>query len=225
MPEWLARSMDRKECLAIVRVSPAQKLDSYVRSAISSPSSSIVLSNQVSPLYAFCLASFSSFRYRGLSEEGKKMQSFRFGFLAFVIPFCAGCGTFHNLKSQPDGQSYMGFGECRPFNGVIQSTVAACILPPAGLSKVIEGDKAVFKGDFDKGFDKIGDGLYCLSIGVLAWPDMPLSLCGDIVTYPLAYARSKQYPWALKWGDKSDDSKKSMPSESETNKEEKAPSK
>jgi hypothetical protein len=52
------------------------------------------------------------------------------------------------------------------------------------------------------GPEKLGrGGLLMMGGGVLAWTvDAPLSLVGDLATYPIAAARSRQEPWATWWG-------------------------
>jgi hypothetical protein len=40
-------------------------------------------------------------------------------------------------------------------------------------------------------------GLWSLAV------DAPLSLVGDVVTFPIAYARSQRAPWAMWWGSQS----------------------
>jgi hypothetical protein len=71
------------------------------------------------------------------------------------------------------------------------------------LGEVVGGNLAIWHGEFGPGFEQIGNGLYLTSAGVVAVADAPLSLVGDIITFPAAYARSKDYPWARWWGEKS----------------------
>jgi hypothetical protein len=131
------------------------------------------------------------------------MRSSRIIVLAFVVLAVTGCGTFHNLKDSPKGPLYVGTGCCYPFGGVTRSGLLAVMGPPSGLAEVVSGNMAISQGEFGDGFQQIGQGLYLASAGLIAIADTPLSLAGDILTFPIAYARSKEYPWATWWGEKS----------------------
>ncbi len=131
------------------------------------------------------------------------MRSSQFNFLALVLLGLTGCGTFHNLKDSPNGPLFLGTGCCYPFGGVTRSGVLAVMGPPCGLSGIMDGNIAITKGEFDSGFQQIGHGIFLTSAGLVAIADVPLSLAGDILTYPIAYARTKEYPWATWWGEKS----------------------
>jgi hypothetical protein len=65
------------------------------------------------------------------------------------------------------------------------------------------GNVALCQGEFVSGFQQIGQGLLMTSAGLGAIVDIPLSLAADIVTFPVAYARYKEYPWATWWGEPS----------------------
>jgi hypothetical protein len=129
------------------------------------------------------------------------MPSSRIRILAFVFLALTGCGTFHNLKDAPNGTLFMGTGCCYPFGGVGRSALLAGLGTPMGLGMVINGDIAITEGDFGPGFQQVGEGLLLTSAGLLAIADTPLSLAGDLLTFPIAYARSKEYPWATWWGE------------------------
>jgi hypothetical protein len=123
--------------------------------------------------------------------------------MAWVIPALAGCGTLCNLQDSPGMQNLaVGTGACYPFGGAVRSGLLAVMGPPSGLEEMIEGDLAVCRGEFESGFQQIGRGVFVTSAGVGAIVDVPLSLAGDILTLPIAYARSKEYRWATWWGEK-----------------------
>jgi hypothetical protein len=61
-------------------------------------------------------------------------------------------------------------------------------------SKIIRG-----AGD-DEAPGQIGGGLMLAGAGLIAIADTPVSLVGDILTLPIAYARHQEYPWATWWG-------------------------
>jgi len=121
--------------------------------------------------------------------------------LALVL--LTGCGTFQNLKEPPKGPTDYCTGRCYPFGGVMRSGCTALIGPSFGLGEVIEGSSAISHGEFGPGFEHIGSGMILTAAGLGAIVDTPLSLAGDILTFPIAYARSKEYPWATWWGEKS----------------------
>jgi uncharacterized protein YceK len=112
--------------------------------------------------------------------------------VAFLVGL-AGCGTVHNLNAPPRtdtpmGLTSMGPSTCFPFGGVARSGLQGCFGPPFGIATMVEGD--VIKGG----------GVF--GLGLLAWADIPLSLAGDVLTLPIAYARSNGEPWATWWGEK-----------------------
>jgi hypothetical protein len=141
--------------------------------------------------------------------------------LTLVLLALTGCGTFHNLKDSPNGPMFIGTGRCYPFGGVSRSGLLAVMGPPAGLCQVVGGNIAVCQGDFGTGFQQVGDGLFLTSAGLIAIADTPLSLAGDILTFPIAYARSREYSWATWWGEKSihDPSTPLAPASEDGNKE------
>jgi hypothetical protein len=80
-----------------------------------------------------------------------------------------------------------------------------------GLAGVLSGNIAICRGEFGDGFEQIGEGLCMSSAGLIAVADTPLSLAGDILTLPIAYGRSKEYPWATWWGQKTDENPRTAP--------------
>ncbi len=74
---------------------------------------------------------------------------------------------------------------------------------PSGAVGIVSGNIAIAQGDFGPGFTEVGQGLLLTGAGVIAIVDTPLSLAGDIVTLPIAYARSKEHRWATWWGEES----------------------
>jgi hypothetical protein len=70
------------------------------------------------------------------------------------------------------------------------------------LAETFGGTRTICKGEFREGGKEVGHGLRLTLDGLGAWVDLPLSIAGDILTLPVAYARQKQYPWATSWGDK-----------------------
>jgi uncharacterized protein YceK len=127
----------------------------------------------------------------------------RLNFLPLLLFTVTGCGTFKNLKDPSDGTVFICDGCCYPFGGVTRSGTLAVMGPPIGLGGVISGNIALTQGDFGSGFEQIGNGTYLTAAGLLAIADTPLSLVGDVLTFPLAYARSNGYSWATWWGEKS----------------------
>lgn len=131
------------------------------------------------------------------------MHLSRFGFLPVAAITLTGCGTFCNLKDRPTGPTFVATGSCNPFGGVARSALFAFAGPPTGLYKIVDGNIAILNGNIGPGFEEIGSGLLLTSNGLIAIVDTPLSLGGDILTFPIAYARSHEYPWASWWGEKS----------------------
>jgi uncharacterized protein YceK len=111
-----------------------------------------------------------------------------------------GCGTVNNLKAHPEAVG-MFCPTPFPMGGVTRSALLATLGPPFGFAGMSQGTAKIVKGDFKEGAEAwtTGAKLFCFGIG--AWVDVPLSLVGDVVTLPLAYARMKAYPWAMSWGD------------------------
>src|SRR5262249_42510406 len=88
---------------------------------------------------------------------------------------------------------------------------------PLGLGGVIYGDIAIAKGEFGSGLEQIGNGTWLTATGLVAIADTPLSFVGDVLTFPLAYARSNGYSWATWWGDKSNSGTRFAPEPDEGN--------
>jgi hypothetical protein len=130
------------------------------------------------------------------------MRWSQFSFLAFVLLALTGCGTFQNLKNPPNGPLFFGTGCCYPFGGVTRSGLLAAVATASGLGEVVEGNIAVGNGEFGSGIQRTGNGIFMTSAGLVAFADTAVSLAGDIVTFPIAYARSKEYSWATWWGEK-----------------------
>jgi hypothetical protein len=146
---------------------------------------------------------FSRIPGMAIARNGATMRSSQFVFPPLVLLALSGCGTFYNLKDPPNGPMFMGTGSCYPFGGVVRSGLLAVMGPPCGLGNVISGNIAICQGDFSSGFEQIGNGICLTSAGLVAVADTPMSLAGDILSFPAAYARSKEYSWATWWGEKS----------------------
>ena len=149
-----------------------------------------------------CYCTLSAQSAVGAVRDGAMMRALHFGMLVLLVT-TVGCGTFHNLKDPPNGPNFVGTGSCYPFGGVVRSGLLGVIRPPSGVATVIGGNIAIAKGDFGPGFKQVGYGTYLTAAGLIAIVDCPLSLAGDIVTFPIAYARSNDYSWATWWGEKS----------------------
>jgi len=114
----------------------------------------------------------------------------------------AGCGTICNLKDPGDGHQFMGAGTCYPFGGVTRSAMLGCAGPPLGFLQTLDAPLEIEKGDVGEGLRQMGQGTGLAIAGVVSLADVPLSLAGDIVTLPVAYARQQGKPWASWWGEK-----------------------
>jgi hypothetical protein len=127
--------------------------------------------------------------------------------IAVVALAQSGCGTIHNLMADPGDSPIArstlmsgGPGVCAPFGGVARSALLGFGGTPAGLGVVIDsGIGIVSAGDPNEGFTRLGAGLRLAGAGLIAIADTPLSLAGDVATWPIAYAREKQHPWATWW--------------------------
>jgi uncharacterized protein YceK len=128
------------------------------------------------------------------------MRGFQLSYLMLVLFAQTGCGTLVNLWDPPKGPQMLGTGCCYPFGGVTRSGYLAGGGPIVGVGEVISGNVTLCKGEFGTGFEEIGAGLFLFSAGLVAIADTPLSLVGDVLTWPIAYAREKEYPWATWWG-------------------------
>jgi hypothetical protein len=123
--------------------------------------------------------------------------------VAVAVIGLSGCGTFVNLKDPPSGIMFCGTGACYPFGGVVRSGLLAAMGSPLGVSEVISGDLAICLGQFGDGVASVGAGMLLTAAGLGAIVDTPLSLAGDILTFPVAYARCMEYSWATWWGEQS----------------------
>lgn len=105
----------------------------------------------------------------------------------------SGCGTVVNLNAPPPpGLPSMGPNTCFPFGGVTRSALLGTCAIPMGLCGAVH---------MDGGIEEMGVGLLWVGTGAVALVDAPLSLVGDLVTLPIAYARREGAPWATSWGD------------------------
>jgi hypothetical protein len=119
----------------------------------------------------------------------------------------SGCGTMHNLMAPPEGDRSQpreigladGPGICVPFGGVMRSAVLGFCGTPFGVSTVIASGIDLVGGGDPKQFEHMGAGMRLAGAGLIAIADTPLSLVGDLATWPLAYARETQQPWATWW--------------------------
>jgi len=104
----------------------------------------------------------------------------------------AGCGTLHNLAAPPE---YPGIGPCTclPFGGVIRSGTLGTMGTFSGVAGTVES------------FGTLESPYYMAYTGacLVALADVPVSLAGDIVTLPIAFARANNAPWATWWGQQS----------------------
>jgi hypothetical protein len=119
--------------------------------------------------------------------------------------FATGCGTLHNLDAPPVAPPLKALGVCSgqgcclPFGGVARSGLFACGVP-VGISAVVQGELSLLRGDDPKdGLRSIGSGMLLTGAGLVALADTPISLAGDLVTWPVAYARQHEQPWATWW--------------------------
>ncbi|MBM3994576.1 MAG: hypothetical protein FJ303_10555 [Planctomycetes bacterium] len=121
--------------------------------------------------------------------------------ISLVVAALSGCGSIHNLDAPagPAEKLSPGIGPpgiCVPFGGVARSALLGVVGVPLGIGQVGHGIALIVTGDVREGFTTIGNGLWLTGVGVVALADTPVSLAGDLVTWPLAYARSQQHPWA-----------------------------
>jgi uncharacterized protein YceK len=112
---------------------------------------------------------------------------------AALVAFSGGCGTVVNLTSPPPSLAPPGIGPtaCTPFGGAARSGLLGGFCVPCGL---LGGWQEIGQGG-------LLQGAWMTGVGVVALLDTPLSLAGDVVTLPIAYARQQGAPWATWWGD------------------------
>jgi uncharacterized protein YceK len=118
-----------------------------------------------------------------------------FGFAIALTCLGSGCGTVVNLAAPPE-QPFptIAPGTCFPFGGVTRSGLL-------GGFGVVTGMEMAFGFE---GIAETGVGLLWTGGGLVALAvDTPLSLVGDVVTLPVAYARSQKMSWATWWGEQS----------------------
>lgn len=88
------------------------------------------------------------------------------------------CGTLFNVTAAPRESRdlvYLGPHGCEPYGGVQRSSAVGGLLVYTGVGA---------------------------PLGLAVWAvDLPLSLVGDTLTYPLAVARKNKEPWATWWGE------------------------
>ncbi len=106
-----------------------------------------------------------------------------------------GCGTIHNLKAPPQPcLPAMYPTTCFPFGGVTRSAML-------GYAGTVIGGFSVGGAVVTMKSEEILPAAGLMGLGLGALVDTPLSLVGDIVTLPIAYARSKGARWATWWGE------------------------
>jgi hypothetical protein len=145
---------------------------------------------------------------RILAENAVSAVRFHLVAIAVIALAQSGCGTMHNLmahpKNEPREEPYEGLGsgpgDCVPFGGVARSAVLGFFGTPTGISVMIgEGIGIVEGDDTALALQRIGNGMMLAAAGLIAIADTPLSLAGDVVTWPVANARETQQPWATWW--------------------------
>ena len=136
----------------------------------------------------------------------------RLGFIALLTLSLTGCGTINNLLDSPKGPLFAGTGCCYPFGGALRSGMLAFMGPPMGVAGIVEGDIKVMNGEPASGFQLIGTGSLFALGGLGAIADAPVSLCADLLTLPIVYARMQECPWATWWGKESLDFRPPDPS-------------
>lgn len=127
--------------------------------------------------------------------ESKAVRRLAFSLVAAFVSATAGCGTCANLTAPPPERApslSIGITDCRTFGGVGRSLFGGVVCTAFGP---LSHSDEIGRGGLVKGAGTTLGGIYLLVI------DTPLSLVGDIVTYPIARARRDQEPWALSWGD------------------------
>jgi hypothetical protein len=103
-----------------------------------------------------------------------------------------GCGTATNLWSPPESLPTTGPTTCYPFGGITRSVFVGGLMVAEGL---------------DHAVNNLGNGGLVTAAGMTVAGtlvfavDGPLSLAGDLLTLPVAYARSEKAPWATWWGE------------------------
>jgi len=119
----------------------------------------------------------------------------RFWRLLWGVAFLqTGCGTVWNLEAlPPPGPPGIEIGPstCFPMGGVTRSACLGMLGIPIGLATGVAGD----------GFEERGNGLLLAGAATVSLIDVPLSLVGDLITLPVAYARNQGAPWATWWGE------------------------
>jgi hypothetical protein len=99
---------------------------------------------------------------------------------SFAVVFCllAGCGTVLNVQSK--GGPPTPFGGCIPFGGVARSGATSLGLAVGAVAMTCAA-------------------AVCAGGAVIAAVDAPISLVGDVVTFPLTYSYWRGEPWAKEW--------------------------
>jgi hypothetical protein len=91
-----------------------------------------------------------------------------------------------------------GTGVCVPFGGVGRSALLGLVGTPIFASQLVIVPLNQIRGEDTKAALAImGNSVYCTGLGLIAIADVPVSLAGDLLTLPLAYARHQQQPWAM----------------------------
>ncbi len=105
---------------------------------------------------------------------------------AVVLLASCGCGTVMNLAARPGPASEPEIvpDTCYPFGGVRRSSLLGVYGVGSGVFSLCTGDI--------KGAGWVG-------VGVVSLADTPVSLAGDVVTLPVAFARRYEMTWATWW--------------------------
>jgi hypothetical protein len=131
--------------------------------------------------------------------------------LAALLGTQAGCGTACNLWAPPEGIPCIGPSTCFPLGGATRSALLGGFGTVAGSYGIVQGECELLSGR-SEGFQTIGTGLGYTGIGIVSLIDTPVSLAGDVLTSPIAFARQQKAPWATWWGEKSIEIRESYPS-------------
>src|SRR5262245_37476386 len=119
----------------------------------------------------------------------------RFRLLSWAVGLAClqtGCGTFVNLNAPPPpAPPCIGPSTCFPLGGAARSALLGCFGTVCGLDGALHAQS----------IEEAGQGLLMAGAGTVAIVDTPLSLIGDLVTLPIAYARRQEASWATWWGD------------------------
>lgn len=128
--------------------------------------------------------------------------------LAIFTAFTTGCGTLVNLHDSPKHQPMMMVPQSTiPMGGTLRSTVVAVVGTPLSFSGAMQNTKALVTGKYDGDLKSFLTPVAAMPLCMLGFVDIPLSLVGDIVTLPIAFARMNEHQWATWWGKESVETK------------------